>query len=192
MRRAVPNPMSRNVKTARSVVAFPSQLGWMAIAARGDIVCRLTFGHASKSAAYHALEEALMENAVRSTGDSSLVERLQAYAKGHRDEFRDVRVDLDLFSPFRRRILECCRRIPFGTTVSYAVLATKAGFPRAGRAVGNCMAANRVPLIIPCHRVVRADGQLGHYSAPGGPDTKRRLLELEFSNAGGVCKVKAV
>ena len=63
--------------------------------------------------------------------------------------------------------------------MTYGELAVAAGQPRAARAVGNCMAGNRVPLIIPCHRVVRAGGDIGPYSAAGGSATKRRLLEME-------------
>jgi methylated-DNA-[protein]-cysteine S-methyltransferase len=63
--------------------------------------------------------------------------------------------------------------------LTYGELAAKAGYPGAARAVGNCMAANRIPLLIPCHRVVCAGGRLGSYSAPGGTVTKRRLLALE-------------
>ena len=77
-----------------------------------------------------------------------------------------------------------CRRIPYGRTMSYAELAAKAGSPNAARAVGNCMAGNRIPLIVPCHRVVCSDGRLGSYSAPGGTRMKRRLLDLESKKLG--------
>ena len=111
-----------------------------------------------------------------------LVRRLQAYAEGEPEDFRDVQVDLDGLSGFRRRVLEACRQIPYGQTLSYAELAARAGFPKAFRAVGNCLAANRVPLIIPCHRVVCSDGRIGRFSAPGGGRMKRRLIRLEAPN----------
>jgi methylated-DNA-[protein]-cysteine S-methyltransferase len=63
--------------------------------------------------------------------------------------------------------------------MTYGALAATAGHPRAARAVGNCMAGNCVPLIVPCHRVVRAGGDIGPYSAAEGSATKRRLLEME-------------
>ncbi|MEX1224432.1 MAG: MGMT family protein, partial [Pirellulales bacterium] len=74
-----------------------------------------------------------------------------------------------------------CRRIPIGQTMSYAELAAVAGSPGAARAVGNIMAGNRVPIIVPCHRVVGSGGSLGGYSSSGGLRTKRRLLSLEAS-----------
>ena len=86
---------------------------------------------------------------------------------------------MNCFSRFQRRVLNQCRRVPCGATISYARLAAKAGYPGAARAVGNCMAGNPIPLIVPCHRVVCSDGRLGAYSAPGGTAMKRRLLALE-------------
>jgi methylated-DNA-[protein]-cysteine S-methyltransferase len=108
-----------------------------------------------------------------------LVTRLQRYAAGNPDAFCDISVDFGQASEFRRRVLNLCRRIPFGRTVSYAELAARAGSPRAARAVGNCMAANPIPLLIPCHRVICADSRIGVYSAPGGTAMKQRLLAME-------------
>ena len=71
------------------------------------------------------------------------------------------------------------RNVPYGQTLSYAELAAKAGSPKAARAVGSVMAQNRVPLIIPCHRVVGSGGHLGGFSAPRGIAFKKQLLELE-------------
>ncbi len=79
---------------------------------------------------------------------------------------------------FRGRVLKACTRIPAGQVVTYADLAHAAGSPGAARAVGSAMAANPVPVIIPCHRVIRADGRLGAYSA-GGTAMKARMLRAE-------------
>jgi len=164
------------------VVTFPSPLGWMAIAGRGELLCQLTLGHASEAAALKSLDREFRRHAGQQPRwIVALMQRLQAYAAGNRDDFRDVAIDLGAASPFRRTVLQCCRRIPYGRTVSYAELAARAGTPAAARAVGNCMAGNRIPLVIPCHRVVRSDGGLGNYSAAGGIQTKRRLLDMELS-----------
>lgn len=79
---------------------------------------------------------------------------------------------------FRGRALRACHLIPSGEVVTYGELAARAGSPRAARAAGSAMAANPLPLVIPCHRVVGAGGRLGRYSA-GGPAAKRRMLEVE-------------
>lgn len=79
---------------------------------------------------------------------------------------------------FRGRALRACRAIPRGQVITYAELARRAGSPGAARAAGSAMAANPLPVVIPCHRVVRSDGGLGDYSA-GGTGVKRRMLRTE-------------
>lgn len=108
----------------------------------------------------------------------SLAGQITAYFDGRAAEF-DVPVDLSGKTGFQRRVLGQCRRIPAGRVVTYGELARRAGRPRAARAVGQTMASNPVPLIIPCHRVVASGGGLGGFSAEGGPGLKRRLLAHE-------------
>lgn len=86
-------------------------------------------------------------------------------------------VDLAALPPFTRRVLEACRAIPFGTTVSYGELARRLGCPRAARAVGQALARNPAPLLVPCHRVVGAGGALTGFL--GGLAWKRALLRHE-------------
>jgi methylated-DNA-[protein]-cysteine S-methyltransferase len=169
----------RRTELVNTLLLFPSNLGWMGLVLDGDVVCQLTFGHRSAAAAEKALEARLLEHAKPGKSKTPLVRRLQQYARGCPDPLLDIPVDLGPANDFRRRVLQQCRRIPYGKTLSYAELAARAGSPRAARAVGNCMAANRIPLLIPCHRVVHADGSLGSYSALGGVTTKRRILALE-------------
>ncbi|MGB2985085.1 MAG: methylated-DNA--[protein]-cysteine S-methyltransferase [Phycisphaerae bacterium] len=90
-----------------------------------------------------------------------------------------VEVDLSGVPPFRQDVLKACWRIPYGGTASYADLAQTAGRPGAARAVGGAMAHNPLPLVIPCHRVLRSDGSLGGFSSPRGIKEKERLLLLE-------------
>ncbi len=71
------------------------------------------------------------------------------------------------------------RQVGYGETVSYGELAERSGSPRAARAVGTVMATNRIPLILPCHRVLGSAGRIGGFSAPQGIDLKRRMLDLE-------------
>jgi len=167
------------------LVVFHSRLGWIAMIGAGDLLRQLTFGHRSSKLAVANLDPALASGAQRGLWNPQLVERLQAYASGAKDDFRDVKADLGANTPFQRRVLECCRRIPWGWTVSYAELAAQAGFPGAARAVGRCMASNRIPLVIPCHRVIASDGSPRGFSASGGVRMKRRLLALEAGSAGG-------
>ncbi len=107
-----------------------------------------------------------------------LQSQIQKFFTGQPTEFQ-VQVDLSGRSEFQQEVLHACRTIPFGQTVTYAQLADLSGHPGAARAVGNAMAGNLIPLVIPCHRVVAANGRLGGFSAPGGSATKKRLLQLE-------------
>jgi O-6-methylguanine DNA methyltransferase len=117
-----------------------------------------------------------------SNGQTEVVARLRRYAEGVPVDFCDLRVACDNVTEFQARVLKACREIPYGETITYGELAVAASAPGAARAVGNCMAGNRVPLIIPCHRVVLAGGPIGPYSAAGGSATKRRLLTMEAAS----------
>jgi methylated-DNA-[protein]-cysteine S-methyltransferase len=110
----------------------------------------------------------------------NLQEKIIAYFDGDSVNFGlDIPVTLNGFRGFSCRVLTACRDIKFGQKTTYAGLAKKAGRPNAGRAVGNALARNPLPLIIPCHRVIRSDGKLGGFSAPGGISIKKKLLALE-------------
>jgi len=103
---------------------------------------------------------------------------LHEYLAGHRTFFT-VPVDLAGVGEFQARVLAEASRIPFGQVDSYAALACRVGHPRAARAVGNALGANPVPVIVPCHRIVRGDGTWGHYAFGG--EMKTQLLRLERS-----------
>lgn len=103
---------------------------------------------------------------------------ITAYFSGQSVTF-DVTLDLTGLTEFRQSVLEACRRIPHGQTASYSDLARQVGQPLASRAVGSAMANNPLPLIVPCHRVVRRDGSLGGFSSPDGVSMKLRMLRLE-------------
>jgi methylated-DNA-[protein]-cysteine S-methyltransferase len=107
-----------------------------------------------------------------------LARQLRNYFAGRTAVF-SVACDLSGYTEFQRRVLDACRRVPAGSTVSYGRLAARVGRPAAARAVGGVMAANPMPLVIPCHRVVSATGGLGGFSALGGTAIKRRLLDHE-------------
>jgi O-6-methylguanine DNA methyltransferase len=101
---------------------------------------------------------------------------LAQYLAGRRTFFT-VPIDLAGVGPFQAAVLAAAARIPYGEVASYAALAARVGHPRAARAVGNALGANPVPILLPCHRVVRGDGTWGHYAF--GAALKTRLLALE-------------
>jgi methylated-DNA-[protein]-cysteine S-methyltransferase len=106
-----------------------------------------------------------------------LLQRIHSFFRGHRDDFADVPLDLDDCTPFQRAVADALRQVPWGEVVAYGELAALAGYPRAGRAVGTFCAHNRYFLLIPCHRVIAAEG-IGSYGSLG-VSYKRRLLRLE-------------
>jgi methylated-DNA-[protein]-cysteine S-methyltransferase len=110
----------------------------------------------------------------------TVARELEEYFAGRRREF-GLGVDLTLVGPFGRRVLRATAGIPFGDTRTYADIAARAGAPRGARATGNALGSNPIPIVIPCHRVVRAGGALGGYT--GGLDIKRRLLAVEGHRA---------
>ena len=101
---------------------------------------------------------------------------LEEYFGGERQSF-EVPIDWRLTSGFVNRVLRETARIPFGQTRTYGEMASSAGSPRAFRAAGSALGANPIPIVVPCHRVLRSGGGLGGYG--GGLELKRRLLELE-------------
>jgi methylated-DNA-[protein]-cysteine S-methyltransferase len=102
--------------------------------------------------------------------------QLDEYFDGKRSRF-DLEVDLRLARDFGRTVLEELGRVPFGEVTTYGALAARAGKPRAARAVGTIMNRNPIPIVLPCHRVVGADGSLVGYA--GGLERKQQLLRLE-------------
>jgi methylated-DNA-[protein]-cysteine S-methyltransferase len=96
---------------------------------------------------------------------------------GRRRRTFELALDLQLAHGFRRTVLTHLRDIPYGATESYATVAAATGKPTAVRAVGTACARNPLPLVVPCHRVVRSDGTLGQYG--GGAANKERLLRME-------------
>lgn len=118
----------------------------------------------------------------RSRWKESAHKELAAYFVGRGTCF-STRCDLSGLSPFTRAVLRITAKIPYGEVRSYEWVARKLGKPRAVRAVGNALARNPIPIIIPCHRIVRSDGTIGGFAL--GTAWKRRLLALErkFRNA---------
>jgi methylated-DNA-[protein]-cysteine S-methyltransferase len=103
------------------------------------------------------------------------------YLAGERVDFSAVPVDLSSLDPFRRKLYETMRTLPWGTTTTYGALARTIGLTQweGARDVGEAMGRNPVPIVIPCHRVLAAGQKLGGFSAPGGAATKAKLLALE-------------
>ncbi len=175
------------------IAPFETELNWMAAAWRGDMLVANVFGYPSRRLAELALARipgippSFCRVAVGGQADdlpkwsAMVVAKLQLFANGGSVDFSDVPLSLEHLTTFGKRVVAACRRIPWGETRTYGDLAAECGSPGAARAVGSVMAKNRHPLIVPCHRVLAAGGDLGGYSAPEGLMMKRRLLAMEKS-----------
>lgn len=111
---------------------------------------------------------------------AAVVEAARRYFNGERIDFADVPLDLGRQEPLFARIYDLVRRLGYGETLTYGAVAKALGEgPEVARDVGQAMARNPIPLIIPCHRVLAAGGRIGGFSAPGGSNAKARMLEME-------------
>src|SRR5512133_280867 len=171
------------------VSTFETVLGPGAVVASGQGIQRVYLPHDNAPATF-------VREGLDRLPSSELTERvanmLMQYFKGERPQFDAVPVDLNLSGRFRLHVLDVIRSIPFGSVRSYGEVACLAGSPGAARAVGGALASNPVPVIIPCHRVVAANGRLTGYSAPGGLGLKKFLLQMEGVEFKGelICQEK--
>lgn len=162
--------------------------GYFGIAGTDEALCRACLPVETPDIARRVLLDGLKITADRLAYQPDLLPSLQtrilAYFNSQNVDFSTgITVDLGKLGNFDRAVLQACSRIAFGRTMTYGQLAQTAGYPGSARAVGNALARNPIPLIIPCHRVLRSDGGLGGFSAIGSTDLKKRLLDLERSHS---------
>ncbi|MFN8036814.1 MAG: methylated-DNA--[protein]-cysteine S-methyltransferase [Acidimicrobiia bacterium] len=154
-----------------------SPFGSLLVAVTAVGLVRLAFERETHEAVLAALAERVSPRILRAGRRTDTVARqLDEYFAGRRRRF-DVAVDLRLVHGFRRAALVHLCEIPYGSTESYAAVAAAAGNPKAVRAAGSACSHNPVPLVVPCHRVVRSDGSIGNYG--GGVEMKAALLAME-------------
>lgn len=153
-----------------------SPVGPLTLAATPSGVVQINFGHEDET--LEALAKRVSPRVLRAPRRlDPMLRELDEYFTGRRKVF-DVPLDWRLSHGFRRVALdELARGVPFGHTVSYKELAQRSGSPKASRAIGSAMATNPLPIVVPCHRVLRTGGDLGGYG--GGLDAKRWLLTHE-------------
>jgi methylated-DNA-[protein]-cysteine S-methyltransferase len=107
------------------------------------------------------------------------IDGIVALFHGEKRDLREIALDFDGLPEFNRRVYELARTIPPGATLTYGEVARRLGSPGMARAVGQALGQNPWPIVVPCHRVLGADGGMGGFSAPGGVSTKRQMLEIE-------------
>ncbi len=161
-------------------VTFNTDIGWIGLLSSKGGLVRTTLPQPSAPEARQLLGDSLAAWSPYLFDD--LIQRFKDYFRGHRVAFPD-RLDLSAATTFQRRVWESTRLIPYGDTRSYIWIAEQIGKPKAARAVGQALAKNPLPIIIPCHRVLASSGKLGGYS--GGVEMKKKLLHLEAAASIG-------
>jgi len=188
--------LGQKVQKVIKCTIFKTKWGYFGLAGTDTALCRTCLpGPKPEKIKSHLLKSLLLQHRAslvrrsfseggriefNKTFFKTIQEQIVAYFEGVCVNFSpDIPVMLDGFSTFCTSVLTACRYVNFGQTITYAGLAKRLGRPKAARAVGNALAKNPLPLIIPCHRVVRSDGSLGGFSAPGGKNLKVKLLTHE-------------
>jgi len=159
-------------------ITFNTNMGWIGVVGSAKGLLRTTLPQRSAQEAHQLLGDSVNYATWSPHLFDDLTERLRGYFGGHKAAFPD-RLDLSGATSFQREVWEITSLIPYGETRSYAWVAEQIKKPKAMRAVGQALARNPLPVIVPCHRVLNIDGKLGGYS--GGVEMKKHLLFLEAS-----------
>ena len=160
--------------------SMPTPLGILYLAGSETGLCRVDFTAKSEKSFLKSIQSENKTIPIKSSQPfKKIIKQLQEYFSGTRKKF-DIPLDLSSGTIFQQRVWKTLLTIPYGKTESYKSVAGQIKKPKATRAVGNANGKNPIPIIIPCHRVVSADGGLGGYSA--GIHNKKKLLQLEGLN----------
>jgi methylated-DNA-[protein]-cysteine S-methyltransferase len=162
--------------TGLRYAVFETKMGWVGILGsdKGLLRTTLPFGTPDGAAAGLGPPARTADNDPHRLLEP--IRRISDYFEGQSVEFPD-RLEYDGSTPFRRRVWEATRRIPYGETRTYGEIAREAGSPGAARAVGHALGQNPLPIVVPCHRVIGSDGSLTGFG--GGLEMKEKLLEME-------------
>jgi methylated-DNA-[protein]-cysteine S-methyltransferase len=175
-----------NKSSGSGFALFDTAIGRCALVWRGGLVVGAALPEASDERARASLARRFpgAGEADPPPFAASAIARIVSLLAGGRTELADIALDPE-GSAFERNVWQAARRIPCGEVRSYGDIAREIGAPGAAQAVGLALGRNPVPIVIPCHRVLAADGRSGGFSAPGGVATKFRILEIEGARRPG-------
>jgi methylated-DNA-[protein]-cysteine S-methyltransferase len=173
--------------TAQHFTMFDTAIGAVGLAwrEREIIGVRLPESTADKTRAWLARRFPDASEAAPPPHIQRVIDDIVALLRGAKPDFAQVALAMDEVPEFHRRVYEIARAIPPGQTLSYGEIATRLGDRLLARDVGSALGKNPFPIIVPCHRVLAADGKTGGFSAPGGVTTKLKMLSIEGAQPGG-------
>jgi methylated-DNA-[protein]-cysteine S-methyltransferase len=160
---------------------FDTALGLCGIVWRDEGICHMQLPEKNSKALLAKLQS-LAEQGTSGKEPAFVrraIKKVKAYLDGQPQDFSGTPLDLSQVPPFHRKVYQALQQVPPGNVTTYGELAEMAGSPLAFRAVGQAMARNPLPILVPCHRVLASAGKLGGFSSFGGLATKIRLLDLE-------------
>jgi methylated-DNA-[protein]-cysteine S-methyltransferase len=160
-------------------VIFKTRRGYFGLCSTENGLYRTCLPTQSREKTEKILTQGLKNPVFQKSLLPDIQKKIITYYKGTYVDFSSESIDLTGYTPFSQKILRACMKIRCGQTKTYKQLTESASHPNSARAVGGVMARNRLPLIIPCHRVLGSDGLLHGFSAPGGLKTKQEMLQLE-------------
>jgi methylated-DNA-[protein]-cysteine S-methyltransferase len=166
---------------------FDTALGTCGIAwsARGVVAVRFAEGDERKTRASLLRRCSGASEAIPTVAVRRAIDGIVALLRGEPRDLTDIAIDDAQIPPFNRKVYAIARTIPPGLTMTYGEIAERLGDKLLARDVGQAMGENPTPIIMPCHRVLAANGKTGGFSAPGGVATKLRLLTIEGAQPGG-------
>lgn len=163
------------MKTPGSYV-WKNKSGWCVISWSAKGITELNFGLSEKSTALQMAGAAIVKSAKAPAEVLKTVKELNDYFEGEKVKFT-APLDYGASTTFQQSVWKATLKIPYGKSASYGDVAADAGSPRGARAAGSALGANRIPIIVPCHRILHAGGGVGGYAL--GTDVKKGLLDLE-------------
>lgn len=168
-------------KTASHVSCsvFKTAIGWCGMVMARRKIIRLCIGYTEPRLLIKDITDEFGGEVSMNHPRGGVVEKIKRYCLGENVSLTGVSMDWSPLTAFQQKVLRAAMRIPYGTVETYGSLARKIGVPKGSRAVGNALAKNPFPLLVPCHRIVREDGKMGGFSAGDGIGLKKMLLTME-------------
>jgi methylated-DNA-[protein]-cysteine S-methyltransferase len=169
----------KGYRTPTTYSLFPTSIGWCGVLTAQGGLLRVYAGYAKRTHLLAHITHGVGGRTKKVSATGPVIDTIKRYCSGENVSFAGCHLDWSFLSPFQQTVLKAAMKIPYGAVVTYGSLARKIGCPRGSRAVGNALAKNPFPLVVPCHRIIRGDGKFGGFSAGGGVVLKQKLLEME-------------